>query len=290
MGSVHGRAPISVIIPTVGRPRLVEQALESLARCDPRAAEVLVVDQSSDRSVAEVVERFSHVRARLVSLAEPNLSRARNVGMEEASEDVVLFIDDDCTVDESWAGTASRLMDADPDRIVTGRVLGTSPNVPSVREDEERHDYTGEVRCEVLFPNNMAAHRAALLEFGGFDERFQGAGEDLDLCYRWLRAGRKLWFEPELVVWHHDWRSGPELLLLYDRYWREQARFYGKHLRRGNLRIIRFVVRDAAFGLLKLARAAGRREPLTPPARRLLLLVHGVARQLLRRRPRDSGG
>jgi O-antigen biosynthesis protein len=290
MGGAHGRAPVSVIIPTVGRPRLVEQALASLARCDPRAAEVLVVDQSTDSSVAEVVERFSEVGARVVSLPDPNLSRARNVGMEEASEDVVLFIDDDCTVDESWAGTAWRLMDADPNRIVTGRVLGTSPNVPSVREDQERHDYTGELRCEVLFPNNMAARRAALLDFGGFDERFQGAGEDLDLCYRWLRAGRKLWFEPELLVWHHDWRPAAELLLLYDRYWREQARFYAKHLRRGDLRILRFVVRDAAYGLLELARAARRREPLGPPARRLLLLVHGVARQLPRPWGRGSAG
>jgi hypothetical protein len=29
--------------------------------------------------------------------------------MEEAAEDVVLFIDDDCTVHESWAGTGRRL-------------------------------------------------------------------------------------------------------------------------------------------------------------------------------------
>jgi len=275
--------PVSVVIPTVGRPELVAQALDSLGRCDPRAAEVLVVDQSVDGSVAEVVQRFSHVGARLVSLEPPNLSRARNLGLAEAAEDFVLFIDDDCTVHESWAETGWRLLDADPDRIVTGRVLGTSANVPSVREDDERHDYTGELRCEVLYPNNMAARRTALLEFGGFDERFQGAGEDLDLCYRWLRAGRSLWFEPELVVWHHDWRSPPELSRLYERYWREQARFYGKHLRRGDVRVVRFVVRDAAYGLLYLVRAAGRREPLAAPARRLLLLVQGVARQLFRR-------
>jgi hypothetical protein len=59
------QVPVSVVIPTVGRPELVALALESLGRCDPRAAEVLVVDQSADRSVSDVVGRFSHVRARL---------------------------------------------------------------------------------------------------------------------------------------------------------------------------------------------------------------------------------
>jgi O-antigen biosynthesis protein len=281
---VSDSVPVSVVIPTVGRPRLLAQCLESLARCRPRAAEVLVVDQSGERAVAELVERFSGIGARLVSLPRPNLSWARNVGMQQASEEVVLFIDDDCTVAEDWAGAAWHLMSADPDRIVTGRVIGTSPDVPSVREDEERHDHTGEHRCEILYPNNMGARRTHLLEFGGFDERFKGAGEDLDLCYRWLRAGRRLWFEPELVVWHHDWRAPGELSLLYDRYWREQAVFYGKHLRRADLGILWFVARDAAYGLLALLQAVARREPLGRPARRLRILIAGIAREVVRPR------
>jgi GT2 family glycosyltransferase len=270
---VSDSVAVSVVIPTVGRPRLLAQCLESLARCRPRAAEVLVVDQSGERAVAELVERFSGIGARLVSLPRPNLSWARNVGMQQASEEVVLFIDDDCTVADDWAGAVWRLMSADPDRIVTGRVIGTSPDVPSVREDEERHDHTGEHRYEVLRPNNMGARRTQLLEFGGFDERFKGAGEDLDLCYRRLRAGRRLWFEPELVVWHHDWRAIDELSILYRRYWHERAVFYGKHLRRGDFGVLPFVRRDLKLGFRAVAGALLRREPLGMPVARLRLLA-----------------
>jgi GT2 family glycosyltransferase len=280
MGNPPGTetVPISVVIPTVGRPRLVAQALESLVRCDPRAAEVLVVDQSPDDSVAEVVTRFAHIGARRVPLAESNLPLARNVGLKEVREDVVLFIDDDCTVDEAWARTAWRLMDDDPDRIVTGRVLGTSPDVPSVRHDEERHDHTGEPRYEVLRPNNMGVGRRALLEFDGFDERLAIAGEDLDLCYRWLRAGRRLWFEPELVVWHHDWRTEAELSQLYRRYWYGRATFYGKHLSRGDAGVLPFVARDLKLGMRAVAGAVVRRESLGMPFARLRLLFAGIAR------------
>ena len=275
-------APVSVVIPTVGRPELLSECLRSLERCDPRPAEVIVVDQSGDRSLDEVVERFPGLGSRLVPLEVRNVAKARNLGLERAGEEVVLFTDDDCTVAPSWVGAASRLMREDPDRMVTGRVLGQGVDVPSLREGDRRHDYTGERRCEVLYTGNMAAGRSALVDFGGFDDRFAGAAEDLDLCYRWLRAGRRLWFEPELVVWHHGWRRPEELAELYRRYWQEQAAFYAKHLRRGDPAILRFVVRDAAHGLLALGKALLRREPLRLPALRLGLLVAGMAAGLRR--------
>jgi GT2 family glycosyltransferase len=90
-------------------------------------------------------------------------------------------------------------------------------------------------------------------EIGGFDERIVPAAEDLDLCYRWLRSGRRLRHVPEMVVHHHDWRSREELAELYVTYQRGQGVFYAKHLRRRDLTILRFVANDvgrAARGLL----------------------------------------
>jgi GT2 family glycosyltransferase len=101
----------------------------------------------------------------------------------------------------------------------------------------------------------MALPRAAVLELGGFDERFgpEEAAEDNEFCYRWLRAGRPLRYEPSLVVEHHDWRTPEELERLYVRYARGEGFFYAKHLRRGDLRMLRFVVRDLAWGLRGIA-------------------------------------
>jgi GT2 family glycosyltransferase len=82
-----------------------------------------------------------------------------------------------------------------------------------------------------------------VLDLGGFDERFgpEEAAEDNEFCYRWLRAGRPLRYEPSLAVEHHDWRSPDELERLYVRYARGEGFFYAKHLRRGDLRMLRFV-------------------------------------------------
>jgi GT2 family glycosyltransferase len=188
-----GTLPVSVVVPTVGRPRLLADCLGSISRCDPLPSEVLLVDQSGEPAVADVAERFG---ARLVVLPQPNVARARNVGLREAREAVMLCTDDDCTVERSWVGTGHQLLQRDPDRIVTGRVLFGGGDPPSLREGETRQEHTGELRGDVLFTNNMAARPRDVLEVGGFDERFAAAAEDNDLCYRWLRAGRRLWFEP----------------------------------------------------------------------------------------------
>ena len=69
--------PITVVIPTAGRERLLQRCLESLASCDPRAAEIVVVDQSARAAVADVVDSFAAVGARLVLCQGTGVARGR---------------------------------------------------------------------------------------------------------------------------------------------------------------------------------------------------------------------
>ena len=82
--------------------------------------------------------------------------------------------------------------------------------MPSIKEDAAPQDYTGTMEYGVLCTDNTVMSRSGRLEIGAFDERFETA-EDNDLCYRWLKAGRGLRFEPRLAVWHHDWRTPTEM-------------------------------------------------------------------------------
>ncbi|MFL5884581.1 MAG: glycosyltransferase family 2 protein [Thermoleophilaceae bacterium] len=251
--------PVSVVVPTIGRPAQLRACLESLARCEPRAAEVVVVDQSTTRETAALVEQFGRIGARRAHSDGRGVGLARNTGLREANHDVVAMTDDDCTVAPTWVATAHRLASADPGRIFTGRVLegkneGGGGYTPSTRTDEVAHDFTGELSCDGLFSGNVVLPRRAALELGGFDERLETA-EDNDFGYRWLRAGRPMTFDPELVVWHNDWRTPQELERLYVVYWRGQGAFYGKHLRSRDPMMLRFLARD----LKKAVKATGER-------------------------------
>jgi GT2 family glycosyltransferase len=294
MGAPHaGTAPVSVVIPTIGRASLLVNCLESLARCSPRAAEILVVDQSRDADVRAAVERFADVGARVVDCAIRDRSVAVNEGMKAAENEFVLVTDDDCTVAETWVATAARHLSLDPDAIVTGRVLpvGDAIAVPSLVGAVEPSEYSGSIHYDVLFGCNMACNRSRFLELGGFDERVRLA-EDNDFCYRWLRAGRPLRYDPELLIWHHAWRTPAQLRRHFRGYARGQGIFYAKHLRAGDLTVARFLARDVYRASRAAAALVVRGRDEWPDAR--LALIRGVPTGLVagwrafRREPRSA--
>ena len=249
--------PVTVVVPTIGRPELLRSCLESLVRCRPPAAELLVVDQSDGSEVGAVAASFAEAGCRHVTCEPRGLAMARNVGLRLARHDVVLQTDDDCTVAVDWVARAWAHMRRESRGIVTGRVLpvGDPERVPSTNIDTHARTYTSE-HFSVLYPNNMVGSRSEMLAIGGFDERMRVAASDNEFCYRWLREGRRMRFEPDLVVWHHDWRTKTELEQLYVRYAVGQGMVYAKFLWRGDRRIARQLVRDAYWGFRGLAARA----------------------------------
>ena len=234
------------------------------------------MDQSHDPAIASLAKEFAADRVHLVPSHGRGAARGRNDGLRVAAHPIVVGIDDDCTVSPDWVATAHRLSGRRAGAIVTGRVLpvGDSRAVPSTIDDPEPRDLSGERwGGAFLFSNNMVLPRDAVLEVGGFDERFgpEEVAEDNEFCYRWLKAGKKLFYEPELVVRHHDWRPPEELELLYVRYARGEGFFYSKHLRRGDLRMAVFLVRTLGAGARSLLSARFKRREAWTDSRRGIL-------------------
>ena len=77
----------------------------------------------------------------------------------------------------------------------------------------------------------VALRREMLDELGGFDDGYRLYGEDVDLCYRAMRAGWERWLVPEANVVHRhaaltDHRFLTRRTLWH---WRSIARFVRKH-------------------------------------------------------------
>ena len=267
--------PVTVVIPTIGRLEPLRRCLESLARSAPLPDEILVVDQSHDSAIEQAVAEIVGARGRVVRSDGVGVARARNDGLRVAAHDVVLVTDDDCSVAPDWVATGTQLAALHRGAIVTGKVLpvGDPRAVPSTKEDPSPRDLSGERRGGWLFGNNMVLPRTDVLDLGGFDERFgpEEAAEDNEFCYRWLKAGRPLRYEPSLVVDHHDWRSPDDLDRLYVRYARGEGFFYAKHLRRGDLRMLRFVARDLVWAARGLASGVVKRRASWTDSRRGIL-------------------
>jgi GT2 family glycosyltransferase len=251
--------PISVVIPTIGRAALLRACLDSIAACQPPPGEVVVVDQSGTHETAELLRSYTNLDVRHVESEPRGVAAARNAGLQAAVHDLVLMTDDDCTVAPDWILVGAQQVSADPRLMATGRVLpaGDASAVPSTIADLDRRDYTGTSEYFVLYTGNVAFNRAEVLAVGGFDAGLPTA-EDNDMCYRWLRSGRRLVFEPSMVVWHHDWRSPDALERVRLGYAEGQGAVYAKHLRMGDPRMLYFIGREvywsAREGLKLLAR------------------------------------
>jgi glycosyltransferase involved in cell wall biosynthesis len=121
----------SVVIATLGRAATLGSALESLAACDPRPAEVIVVDGAVEDEVRELVDRLAQtgMRGRYVT-SERGSTTQRNAGLAEATGDVVVFADDDVVFDPTVFAELARAY-GDPD------VVGATMNV----EEPAAHRY-----------------------------------------------------------------------------------------------------------------------------------------------------
>ncbi|MGC8594655.1 MAG: glycosyltransferase family 2 protein [Candidatus Kryptoniota bacterium] len=89
---------MSVIIPTYNRADLLPRAIRSVLAQTFTDFELIVVDDGSIDNTREVVDKFTHLDARVKYIWEPNSGRPavpKNKGIENASGEYIAFLDHD---------------------------------------------------------------------------------------------------------------------------------------------------------------------------------------------------
>lgn len=263
----------AVVICSRNRPRLLRETVASLLSGGGLPAELLVVDQSDEpsRALAEL-RPPPGCKLRYLPTGTRGLARARNLGLEAATQRIVAFTDDDMFIDAGWLEALVGALAREGRRaVVTGRVLAAPSQrrgggyVPALKESPTRAVFEGRIGMDQLAGGNMAAHRDTLLEMGGFDERL-GAGarfpaaEDCDLGYRLLEAGYRIVYEPAAVLYHRAWRSTRDYLPMRWAYARGQGAYYAKHLSLKDRYMLERMARQIAHKTW-LAACRARRQP-----------------------------
>lgn len=89
--------PISVIIPTMNRHNSLVNTINSLLSGDDIPSEIIVIDQSPKPYIFKV-KNYKGCSLKVIHLKEPSSTKARNIGLDNVSNDTVLFCDDDILV------------------------------------------------------------------------------------------------------------------------------------------------------------------------------------------------
>lgn len=213
---------LSVVIPTFNRAPVLKKALEAylLQSAPDGICEILVVDDGSTDETQSMVSEVSQ-RApfpiRYLCQDHKGPAAARNVGITEASGDIILFTDSDIVPHEDLVHEHLEWHQRNPD--ISGAVLGyvTWPSQPTPTPFMRWYGEKGALFAfgrfrsgqRLTFLNfytcNLSLRTEFLRRHGRFDEEFKSAAfEDIELGYRLVKAGLRLTYNPGAVGYHHQ--------------------------------------------------------------------------------------
>jgi GT2 family glycosyltransferase len=206
----------SVVIPVFEQAALTAQCLEAVLQCG--VSEVIVVDDASRDDTPAVLARFGS-RVRVVAHAiNQGFARSCNDGAAAASEDMVVFLNNDTVPRADAFGALVDYAKAHPEASVVGCKL-LYPNdtiqhagVVICQDRYPRHVYAGfpaehpAVNQSRPFQIVTAAcaliRRGAFELAGGFDTVYRNGFEDVDLCLRLGQEGHQVHYCANSVVHH----------------------------------------------------------------------------------------
>lgn len=196
--------------------------LESLEASEGEIGRVVVVDNGSTDGSVEAINRHFPQVALIENQRNLGFGAANDVGMclflQEERCHYLLLLNNDTLVapsalrvlasalsEEGVGAAVPKIYYADGQRLwyAGGRIdwkQGSANHYGFGRRDEERFNRRGEVTfatgCALLLK------RETLEKVGLFDERYFMFGEDVDLSIRLAKAGYRILYLPEAVVWH----------------------------------------------------------------------------------------
>lgn len=214
---------MTVLVPTYRRCKDLERCLTGLKRQTRPADELLLVIRDTDSETWNFIQNFpiAPLPLRLLSITEPGVVAALNLGLEQVTGEIVVMTDDDACPHADWlariethfltnlqvGGVGGRdwiyhgtmLQDGSCDvvgqlqwfgRLIGNHHLGVGPARP----------------VDVLKGVNMSYRTAAVGQLR-FDRRLRGKGaqvhNELGFCLPLRRAGWSLIYDPQIGVDHY---------------------------------------------------------------------------------------
>lgn len=207
-------SPISILIPTYGRDQVLVDTIAALLALPSPASEILILDQSL-RHLQECEERLARWHdehcIRWIRIPYPSITVAMNLGLVEAKNDHVLFVDDDIIPDPKLLTAHRSAAQAYPDSIIAGRVLQPwhKGQVDPEGSTFQFNSLVGMYLHEFM-GGNVSMNRHMALRIGGFDRNFVRVAYrfEAEFSSRWLRAGHRIRYEPQALIHHLKIISG----------------------------------------------------------------------------------
>ena len=203
------RIRFSLVLGTKERTKELKRFLQSLVDQTYKNFELIVVDQNPDDRLENVLSPYAEYYPILHLTSEPGLSRAKNVGLDYATGELVGFPDDDCQFPEDLLHHVARFFEDHPKEDgLTGRAVDQSGEDINRGFDRKM----GRVNTFNVWRRGIAFNifvRRHSVRGVRFDEQMGpgsgtdwGAGDETDYLLQLLARGLRLFYDPDLAVIH----------------------------------------------------------------------------------------
>lgn len=202
---------LSVVIPALNSAATISGTLSSIfsnETCGEKV-EVLLVDNGSWDGTVDRAKKFP---VKIFHCPRKGIGPPRNLGIQKAQGDIIIFTDSDCTVEKDWIKKIFNFFSRHPEADGVG-----GPVFPFAYCQNKIQELTGKIFVEdqgyprsvekikldstrgFLFGSNCAYKRSMLVKSGGFIEP---GGSNLELSLRLVANGKNLFFDPDIRVYH----------------------------------------------------------------------------------------
>jgi glycosyltransferase involved in cell wall biosynthesis len=192
----------SVVVPARNEERDLERTLDALLRQEHASFEVIVVDDGSTDGTVEIVRSRSDYVRLLETMGGVGAAAARNVGIEAAFGDVLVFVDADVVLPPDFLSRLEELYAAGAECVsVESRVPSAQTAISRFQQATHEDEYGG--LRNVGFSQAFSCSREWALTTRFPDAMPGCGGEDGAFFERLVESGCRHHPAPELVVEHY---------------------------------------------------------------------------------------
>ncbi len=218
---------VTIIIPTKNRVDMLEKTLNSvLEKTDYPDLEVILVDNGSDKSTWDYYQKYqADERLDILDFSQPfNFSAANNYGAQRAAGEFLLFLNNDIqALTPDWLEEMVRWAELPEIGVVGAKLLTPRGTIQHAGVIMGMGAYAGHIFLEApgdesgLFGSVnwyrdysavtgacMMMRRKVFEETGGFDENYDLALSDVEICLRIRARGYRILYTPFARLVHYE--------------------------------------------------------------------------------------
>lgn len=207
---------VSVILPIYNGEKYIENTINSILTQSFNHFELIVVDDGSKDSSAQIVKKFAEKDNRILYISQCNsgICNARNVGIQKARSPYIMFCDHDDIYLPGYIGEAfHEINNSGVDFVKYGcRELYVKDDVVYKKNDCTLKDqeYCMDIKEILLAYENYNEYiwdgiysKKVLLKVGLFDPAFMAGCEDIDLILKLVQSARSCKTSSKIFYEHY---------------------------------------------------------------------------------------